>query len=93
DEFLLDENVFRSSRGIPLGMRFRLSSNRMAEIVVYDVSGGFVEKVFDAPGRAGWNATSWDGKDQYNLIVGSGVYIAILHSGDFKKAHKFILVR
>ncbi len=93
DEFLLDENVFRSSRGIPLEMRFRLNSNRIADIVIYDVSGGFVEKILDAPCRAGWNSTSWDGKDQNGLFVGSGVYIAILHSGDFKKANKFILVR
>ncbi len=93
DEFLLDENVFRSNGGIPLGMRFRLSSNRIAEIVVYDISGAYVNQVTEGPYRAGWNSTSWDGKDQNGFIVGSGVYVAVLQSGDFKKARKFILVR
>ncbi|MBN2031156.1 VWA domain-containing protein [bacterium] len=93
DEFLLDENVFRSNKGMPLGMRFRLSSNRIAEIVVYDISGAYVSQVTEGPYRAGWNSTTWDGKDQNGLVVGSGVYVAVLQSGDFKKARKFILVR
>ncbi len=93
DEFLLDENVFRSNRGIPLGMRFRLSSNRIAEIVVYDISGAYVNQVTEGPYRAGWNSTIWDGKDRNGFVVGSGVYVAVLQSGDFKKARKFILVR
>jgi len=93
NEFWLDENVFRPGSGIPLGMRFKLSSNRRAEIVVYDISGGFVKKVADGPYLAGWNTnTTWDGKDENGLSVGSGIYVAILISGDFKQARKFILV-
>jgi hypothetical protein len=93
DEFFLDENVFRSSLGIPLSMRFKISSNRKAEILIYDVSGGFVKRVIDGSYRAGWNFATWDGTDQNGSVVGSGIYIAILYSGEFKKACKFILVR
>lgn len=93
DEFLLDENIFKPAGGTPLGMRFMLSSNRRAEIKLYDISGGFVKTVVDGPYNAGWNVVTWDGRDENSLIVGSGVYVAIFSSGNFQKARKFILIR
>ncbi len=93
DEFLLDENVFRVNSDGVLGMRFKLSSNRTAKIVVYDIAGGFVKEVVNGQFRAGWNFTTWNGKDKNDRLVGSGIYVAILTSGNFKKARKFILVR
>jgi len=93
NEFWLDENVFRPDGVGILGMRFKLNSNRRAEIIVYDISGGYVKKVIDGPSMAGWNFCEWDGADENGLPVGSGVYVAILSSGDFKQVRKFIIVR
>ena len=93
DEFFLDENVFRTSTKSVLDMRFKLSSNRRAKVVVYDISGAFVKKVEEGNFVAGWSFTSWDGKSESGSPVGSGVYVAVLMSGSFQKAHKFILVR
>jgi len=93
DEFFLDENVFKPDDSTPLGMRFKLSSNRYAEINVYDLSGGFIKKVVSGNYYAGWNFTTWDGKDSNGNTVGSGIYIAILISGDFHKSRKFIVIR
>jgi len=93
DEFLLDENVFRIASDDVLGMRFKLSSNRAARIVVYDIAGGFVKEIVNGQFKAGWNFTTWNGRDKNDQLVGSGIYVAILTSGNFKKARKFILVR
>jgi VWFA-related protein len=93
DEFYLDENLFRISLGIHLGMRFRLNSNKWADITIYDISGGFVRNVIAGPYRSGWNYTSWDGNNENGSPVGTGTYVAIFSSGDFKKVRKLILIR
>lgn len=94
DEFFLDENVYKPGDSTPLlGMRYRLSSNRNAQIRIYDIAGSYVDTVIDGPSVAGWNYVTWDGRDENDRPVGSGVYVAILISGDFQKARKFILVR
>ena len=93
NEFFLDDNVFKPDDGTDLGMRFKLSSNRRAVIVIYDISGAFVAEVIDGPYVAGWNTTVWDGRDANGVVAGSGVYLAVLTSGNYQKARKFIVVR
>jgi uncharacterized repeat protein (TIGR01451 family) len=95
DKFRLDRNVFKPAEGSPIQMHFMLNSNRRAEIIVYDIAGGFVKTVFDGMGISGWNNPPpvWDGRDEDGRQVGSGIYVAILTSGDFQQARKFIVVR
>jgi hypothetical protein len=93
DNYLLDENVFKPDGGVPLGMRFKINSNRVAQIIVYDISGAYIRKVTEEPYPAGWNRTSWDGRDDKGRIVGSGVYVSVLISGNYRKAQKFIVIR
>ena len=76
-----------------LGIRFKLSSNRRAKVVVYDISGTFIKTVTDQEHIAGWNQVFWDGKNFNQKNVGNGVYVAVLTSGSFKQVRKFILVR
>jgi VWFA-related protein len=93
DVFFLDQNLFRPQAGERLGIRFMLSSNRRVEISIYDIAGAFVRQVENAPFPAGWNTAGWDGKDDRGNTLGSGVYLAVLLSGEFHKALKFILVQ
>jgi len=91
--FWLDRNVFSDSRNQTLGIRFRLSTNRHTKIAIYDLAGTYINTIVDGPCLAGWNEAEWDGRNQYQYRVGSGVYLAVLHSGDVRKVHKFIVVR
>ena len=93
DAFFLNENVFHLSRNNHFGMRFRMSSNRHAKITVYDIAGSYVSTIADGPYLAGWNEAFWQGSNDRGQPVGSGVYVAVYQSGDFKKAHKFIVIR
>ncbi len=92
DEFFLDDNHWDPVRG-PLGLRYKLGSNRPAKINIYDVSGSYIATPVDGPANAGWNSGIWDGKDNKGRDMGSGIYVAILSSGRFKKMQKFLLVR
>jgi hypothetical protein len=91
--FWLDDNVFKPDEGLQLGMRFKLSSNRLAVIKVYDISGAYIDTVIDGPYNGGWNNVSWDGVGSDGRIAGTGVYVAILTSGTFQQMRKFIIVR
>ena len=93
NQFFLDANKFIPDADGQLGMRFKLSSNRNAVIRVYDISGAYIATVFDGPALAGWNRTAWNGISSSGRNAGSGLYVAILVSGPYKKARKFILVR
>jgi len=93
NDFYLGENVFHPDRGDPLDLAFKLSSWRFAEINIYDISGAFVRQAVYKECEAGENDYTWDGRDENGRIVGSGIYIAILTSGRFQKARKFIVVR
>ena len=96
DKFRLDRNVFKPAEDSPIRMPFMLDSNRRAEIIVYDIAGGFIKTVYNEMAVSGWNdneRTTWDGRDEDGRPVGSGIYVAILTSGDFQKARKFIIVR
>jgi flagellar hook assembly protein FlgD len=56
-------------------------------IEIYDVSGRLV-KSFDHE-----STIRWDGTDQSNRQLGSGVYFVKLTSGEFEETRKVLLVR
>jgi uncharacterized repeat protein (TIGR01451 family) len=93
DDYLLDENVFDPNEGDDLAIRFRLSSNRKADIKVYDVAGHFVKNVENRFFEAGWNTVYWDGTNEREHPVGSGLYIVTIASGDMHEAKKVIVIR
>ncbi len=93
NEFVLDDNYFQPDGGGDLAIRFRLSSNRKADIKIYDVAGYFVKNVENRFFEAGWNTTYWDGTNERGNIVGSGLYIVTISSGDMHEAKKVIVIR
>jgi uncharacterized repeat protein (TIGR01451 family) len=93
DAFFLGSNVFHPSSGDRMEFRFKLSSNRRADLSVYDASGAFVRRVASGSFPAGWNTAFWDGLDGNGRRAGGGVYVAVASSGSLQKAQKFILVR
>jgi len=93
NKFYLDYNTYKPLDHNELGLHFKLSSNRQAELNIYDIAGHFVKNVYDGPGIAGWNFTTWDGTNEQGEPVGSGIYLAVISSGGYNKYQKFILIR
>jgi VWFA-related protein len=93
DVFALDRNVFRPLLDSHIQLNIKLSSNRHASLHIYDLSGHHVRELANGPFLAGWNYLQWNGQDDCGRSVGSGVYLAVLDSGEFRKAHKFLIVK
>ncbi len=92
-EFYIEENVFRPEYDSTLRLEFKLSTPGTAEINIYDISGAFVKKFRYERLNAGQHYEFWDGKDEHERDMGSGIYVAILTSDKFQIARKFIVVR
>ena len=58
-----------------MGIKFKLSSKRIAKLDLYDVSGRHITKITEDIYQGGWNLYMWSGKTETGLKVGSGVYI------------------
>ncbi|NOZ56405.1 MAG: hypothetical protein GXO73_06410 [Calditrichaeota bacterium] len=93
NDFVLKKNVFRPGAGDPVVIRFKLSSNRVARLDLYDITGYWVTKIAEGPYQAGWNELSWDGRTESGKLVGSGVYIVTIRSGNLHAWKKVIIVR
>lgn len=91
--FYLDRNVFEAYRSDPLGIHFKLSSNRLARLELFDFAGRKVTTLAEQFYPAGWNALHWNGTLQDGSTIGSGVYLITLKSGNFHQMKKVMVVQ
>lgn len=89
----LDRNVFNPARNGRLGIRFKLSSRRVARLDLFDVSGVHITPITEGVYEPDWNTYYWDGRTSDGREVGSGVYIILLRSAEFQSWRKVIIVR
>jgi hypothetical protein len=90
---VLDRNVYDPGAGQPLGINFKLSSNRVAVLELLDITGRRVTKLAEQPFTAGWNLYNWDGRTEAGEMVGSGVYLVTIKSEEFQSWRKVVVVR
>jgi len=93
NDLVLDRNVFEPANGEPLGINFRLSSNRVALLELLDIAGRRVARLAERAFDAGWNLLNWDGRTEGGDLVGSGVYLVTIKSNEFKSWRKVVVVR
>ncbi len=93
NEFYLDHNVFEIQRLEPLGIHFKLSSNRVACLDLFDISGKKITNLTEKPYQAGWNTFQWSGMLENGLRVGSGLYLITLKSGNYNEMKKVMIVQ
>jgi hypothetical protein len=69
----------------------RLSS--FVSLKVFNILGQEVKVLVDELQQSGYYTVSWDGKDQSQCEVSSGVYFCALQAGDYKAVKKMLLLR
>jgi hypothetical protein len=62
-------------------------------LAIYDISGRLIKTLVDEKKDAGIYSKTWDGYDDNNRKVATGVYFTKLTAGDFTQVKKVILVR
>jgi hypothetical protein len=75
-------------------LQFSIPKSERVELSVYDVHGRLVKTLIDhqefSPGTF---AVDWDGTDENNLRVASGIYFSRIQAGTFSATQKMVLVK
>ena len=72
---------------------FRLPNSEHAELGVYDVLGRLVKTLKDEVVSEGLHALVWDGTDDRDKDVASGVYFYRLSTPSFSTVHRLVLLK
>ncbi len=72
---------------------FALPSNQKVTLKIYDNNGHLVTKLADGFFKAGTHYLHWDGTDERNRNVASGVYFYEFHAKNYSSVKKLILLR
>ncbi|MBN2089412.1 T9SS type A sorting domain-containing protein [candidate division KSB1 bacterium] len=72
---------------------YQLAQDSPVKLLIYNIKGQQIKKLVDNHQLAGRHSIEWNGTDEANLQVASGVYFMHLIAGDFHKIRKMLLVR
>ena len=72
---------------------YQLPENCKVELTVYNLKGQKVKQLVSDQLSAGQNSVVWNGTDENNKSVSSGIYFYKLKTGNFEKTKKMILMR
>ncbi|NQV16964.1 MAG: right-handed parallel beta-helix repeat-containing protein [Armatimonadetes bacterium] len=77
-------------------IRFTTEDTENTEIIIYNIKGQKVKTLIAFPNpdlSGGTRSVVWDGKDENNKPVSSGVYFYKLKAGEYSKIRKMLLLR
>ena len=92
DDFALDQNYpnpFNSETVI----RYRLPRETTVDLVVYDMVGQEVARLVYGRRATGIHTVTWDGRDDADRRLATGMYIYRLKAGDQTWSRKLLLLR
>lgn len=82
-------NPFNPSTSISYSVR----ENMPVQLVIYNMLGQKVKTLVDGPVEPGSHSISWNGRDNNNRPVASGVYFFKMHAGKYTSTKKMILMK
>ncbi|NQV19381.1 MAG: T9SS type A sorting domain-containing protein [Armatimonadetes bacterium] len=72
---------------------FSIPEEGHVEFTIYNIKGQRVKQLVSDQLSAGEHSVVWDGRDDDNQPVGSGIYFYKLEAGNFQKVRKMILLK
>ncbi len=93
DDFIMERNLFIPDQENELPIKFKISSDRLVRLEIYDITGTRISRLTESQFNAGWNTYRWDGLTENGQKIGSGFYILTIHSGEYSAWKKLIIVR
>lgn len=82
-------NPFNSTTTI----KYQLPKSSLVTIKVYSLLGQEIRTLVNEQKTAGYYSIKWDGKDNRNEDVATGVYLLQIKSGEFSKIRKMLMIR
>jgi hypothetical protein len=92
DKFKLQQNYpnpFNNFTKIYYNLAFAVD----VDLSLFDISGQCICTLVKENQLSGMKSVIWNGKDENNNVVSSGIYFCTLHAGNFSSTKKILLVR
>ena len=74
-------------------IRFTLPYSGDVELIVYNLAGQKVATLVEGMRQAGSYSIHWDGRDNAERELASGVYLYELRAGNFRSIQKMLLMK
>ncbi len=74
-------------------IHFGLKSNEKVSLIIYNIKGQMIRTLINKEMRAGNHSVVWNGKNNSNKTVGSGVYFYKFSAGKYHKIQKMLLLK
>ena len=72
---------------------YGVAEKRYINLRIYDVSGRIVKTFFEGVRPPGSYSVRWDGRNDHERLLPSGIYICVLESGGDRKAENILFIR
>ena len=83
-------NPFNPNTTIPL----KVSKSDYMQIKIFDSNGKFVKKLFNGKLSIGQYSFRWNGLDEHNIVVSSGIYICkVIKNNNILSSRKMVLLK
>ena len=76
-----------------INIEYNLPFKSHIELEIYDLSGHRVQTLVNEPQKAGYHTTIWDGRNENNIPVSSGLYFYRINAGNFTKVRKMTMIK
>ncbi|MBU0529246.1 T9SS type A sorting domain-containing protein, partial [bacterium] len=74
-------------------IKYSISSDALAHIAIYDITGKFITTLVNQVQPAGWHEIQWNGTYQNGKDVPGGIYLSRVTVGNEVKTNKLILLK
>jgi len=74
-------------------INYSLKENSKVSLKIYNIKGQKIKTLIDKSISAGNHTVVWDGKDENNQPVGSGIYFYKLKSGNYQQIKKMMMLK
>jgi len=82
-----------SARNPGITISYNIPKSGNVKIDIFNIRGQKVTSLHDEYNNVGGNSVQWNGKDNSNSVVSSGIYYYKISSGEFSKTKKMILLK
>jgi hypothetical protein len=72
---------------------FTLLDKADVNILIYNIKGQIVREMGIKPYKTGINSIQWDGRDNVNILVSSGIYFIRINTGTESHTHKILMMK
>ena len=74
-------------------LRYDLPDEGHVRIMIYDLMGREVRTLVDIYQKAGYRSVQWNATNDAGSPVSAGMYIYTMQAGEFRRAHKMVLLK